>query len=64
MLTAYGAGGGASPAGIAERMVRIRTVVGPDGSGRFAEPYLRLLDELERRGWLRSDVAAYAQEHG
>jgi sugar (pentulose or hexulose) kinase len=64
VLAAYGAGGGASLADIAEQMVRIRTVVKPDGSDRFTEPYLRLLDELERRGWLPPDAAAYAREHG
>ncbi|WP_155057052.1 FGGY-family carbohydrate kinase [Streptomyces blattellae] len=62
-LAAYGTGGGTSLAGTAERMVRIRTVVDPrpDRTARFAEPYARLVDELEARGWLPSPVAAHAR---
>jgi hypothetical protein len=32
------------------------------GAGeRFREPYVRLLDELERRGWLERSVAEHAR---
>jgi hypothetical protein len=31
---------------------------------RFAVPFRRLVDELERRGWLPSEAAAHAREHG
>ncbi len=47
---------------IADRMVRIRTVVTPrpDRTTRFAEPYARLVDDLTTRGWLPPPVAAHA----
>jgi hypothetical protein len=47
-------------------MVRIRTVVEPRPGGmeRFTEPFHRLVNELERRGWLPSEVAAHARDHG
>ncbi|WP_329521303.1 FGGY-family carbohydrate kinase [Spirillospora sp. NBC_01491] len=66
VLAAYGTTEGRSPADIAESMVRIRTVVEPrpGAAERFAEPFHRLLDELERRGWLPAEQAAYAREHG
>lgn len=46
----------------AERMARIRTVVEPRPARTtlFAEPYARLVDELEKRGWLPTPVAAHA----
>lgn len=48
---------------VAARMVRVREVIEPRGdrSDRFREPYIRLVDELERRGWLDSGVAAHAR---
>lgn len=66
VLAAYGTTPDASLADVADRMVRIRTVIEPrpGRAERFAEPYDRLLDELERRGWLPPAVAAYAREHG
>ncbi len=75
VLAAYGTRGAgdtgapaevAEVAEVAEAMVRVRTVVEPrpGGGERFAEPYRRLLDELEHRGWLPAEVAAYAREHG
>jgi sugar (pentulose or hexulose) kinase len=62
-LAAYGTGGGPSLADTAERMVHIRTVVDPrpDRTVLFAEPYARLIDELEARGWLPTQVAAHAR---
>ena len=55
-----------SERGLAEtaaEMVRVREVIEPrpDGAGRFREPYVRLVDELERRGWLESGVADHAR---
>jgi sugar (pentulose or hexulose) kinase len=47
---------------VAGSMVRIREVIDPrpDRVGRFREPYLRLVDELARRGWLAPAVAQHA----
>jgi hypothetical protein len=44
-------------------MVRIREVIDPrpDHARRFREPYLRLVDELARRGWVTATVAQHAQ---
>jgi hypothetical protein len=54
---------GRDAAEVAAGMVRVRAVVEPrpDG-GRFAEPYLRFVDELERRGWLPAPTARHAKE--
>jgi hypothetical protein len=43
-------------------MVRIREVIDPrlDHTGCFREPYLRLVDELARRGWVTPTVAQHA----
>jgi sugar (pentulose or hexulose) kinase len=66
VLAAYGTGPPRPLADVAEAMVRIRTAVEPRPGGpeRFAEPYGRLIDELERRGWLPAAVATHAREHG
>ncbi|GAA2073899.1 FGGY-family carbohydrate kinase [Actinomadura alba] len=66
VLAAYGAERSSSLADVAERMVRIAATIEPrpQRAERFAEPYGRLLDELELRGWLAPAVAAYAREHG
>ena len=47
---------------VAGAMVRIREVIDPrpDHAGRFREPYLRLVDELARRGWVALTVAQHA----
>ncbi|MFC8344678.1 FGGY-family carbohydrate kinase [Streptomyces sp. NPDC057280] len=60
-LAAHGVTGDPLP-DLAERMVRVRTVVAPrpDRRGRFTEPYARLVDELAARGWLPPPVAAHA----
>ena len=49
---------------VAARMVRIREIVDPRAasSRRYDEPYLRLVDELEDRGWLGAAPAAHARE--
>ncbi|MCQ0013463.1 FGGY-family carbohydrate kinase [Actinomadura madurae] len=53
--------------GVAEaagRMVAVRTVIDPrpDRAGVFDAPYLRLVGELERRGWLPAETAGHARE--
>ena len=47
----------------ADRMVRIRTVLEPRPSrtARFVEPYARLVDELENRGWLPTPIATHTR---
>ncbi|MFJ6011572.1 FGGY-family carbohydrate kinase [Streptomyces sp. NPDC092952] len=63
ILAAYGAGGARSLQEAAGRMVRLRHVLHPH-PGRtawYTEPYLTLVDELERRGWLPGRVAAHAR---
>ncbi|WP_406459840.1 FGGY-family carbohydrate kinase [Streptomyces sp. NBC_01622] len=54
---------GASLADTADRMVRIRTVLEPRQSrtARFVEPYARLVDELENRGWLPTPIATHTR---
>ena len=46
----------------AARMVRVREVIDPRRNRVecFREPYLRFVDELERRGWLEPGVAEHA----
>lgn len=48
----------------AGRMVAVRTVIDPrpDRAGVFDAPYLRLVGELERRGWLPAETAEHARE--
>ncbi|HWF49664.1 MAG TPA: FGGY family carbohydrate kinase [Solirubrobacteraceae bacterium] len=47
----------------ARAMVRAREVIDPraDRVERFREPYVRLVGELERRGWLEPGVAEHAR---
>lgn len=54
---------GQSVRDVAKQMVRIREVIDPrpGHAARFPEPYLRLVDELARRGWLSSHVADHAR---
>ncbi|MEV0909563.1 FGGY-family carbohydrate kinase [Streptomyces hokutonensis] len=63
VLAAYGTGTGRALADVADRMVRIRTVLEPRASrtARFVEPYARLVDELETRGWLPTPVAVHTR---
>ncbi|MEU0034931.1 FGGY-family carbohydrate kinase [Streptomyces sp. NPDC006333] len=62
VLAAYGTGGAATLAEAAAPMVRVRTVLTPRPArtARFADPYARLVDVLEERGWLPAPVAAHA----
>ena len=48
---------------VADRMVRIRTLLEPRASrtARFTEPYARLVDELETRGWLPTPLATHTR---
>jgi sugar (pentulose or hexulose) kinase len=53
---------GKSLAEVAGTMVTIRETIDPrpDHHRRFCEPYLRLIDELARRGWLPAPVTEHA----
>jgi D-ribulokinase len=61
-----GSGKGAPPLSALRPMVRVRTTLEPrpEVSRRFDEPFMALVDEWERRGWLPAQTAAYAREHG
>jgi sugar (pentulose or hexulose) kinase len=63
VLAAYGTVSAASLVAAADRMVRIRTVLEPRAShtARFTEPYARLVDELESRGWLPTPLATHTR---
>ncbi|ANW20203.1 FGGY-family carbohydrate kinase [Streptomyces clavuligerus] len=61
VLAALGAGAAPTLAAAAGRMTRLRETVRPEHRGRFTEPYLALVDALERRAWLPSDLAAHAR---
>ncbi|MFB6817706.1 FGGY-family carbohydrate kinase [Streptomyces sp. NPDC056347] len=63
VLAAYGAGGARSLQAAAGRMVRLRHVLHPDPARTawYTEPYVTLVDELERRGWLPARAAAHAR---
>ena len=54
---------GRSTAEAAAEMVRLHEVIEPreDRVERFREPYVRLVDELEGRGWLDREVADHAR---
>jgi D-ribulokinase len=56
------AAGGRNVADAASAMVRIREVIDPrpQQAGRFREPYLRLVEELTRRGWVAPTLAQHA----
>lgn len=49
---------------VARDMVRIRETIEPrhGSTGRYDDSYLRLVDELEKRGWLKPVAAAHARE--
>jgi len=61
-MAVLAAAAGRKVADVACAMVRIREVIDPrpDHAGRFREPYLRLIDELARRGWVTPAVAQHA----
>ena len=48
---------------VAKQMVRIREVIDPrpDRIARFHEPYLRLVEELAHRSWVRSALLEHAR---
>lgn len=62
-MAVLAAAAGRDGADVADEMVRTRAVLEPrpDRAERFVEPYLRLVDELERRGWLRAPLARHAR---
>ncbi|MFE1404162.1 FGGY-family carbohydrate kinase [Streptomyces sp. NPDC058770] len=64
VLAAYGARAADTLAGAANRMVRLRHVLRPHPARTawYTEPYVALVDELERRGWLPGPVAAHARD--
>jgi D-ribulokinase len=53
--------GGRTVAEVAREMVHLGDTIEPRASHseRFREPYVRLVDELERRGWLDPDLASH-----
>jgi sugar (pentulose or hexulose) kinase len=57
------AGGGAAVASPVARMVRTREVIAPrtDRAPALTASYLRLVAELERRGWLGEGLASHAR---
>ena len=61
-MAVLAAADGRDVADTAVAMVRIRETLDPqpDRTRIFLEPYLRLVDELARRGWLAQNVAAHA----
>ncbi|MGB8167980.1 MAG: FGGY-family carbohydrate kinase, partial [Chthoniobacteraceae bacterium] len=61
-MAVLAASAGRPLAEVAGEMVRIREVIDPrpDRVTRFREPYLRVVDELARRGWLSTVVARHA----
>lgn len=63
VLAAYGAGAAPTLADAAGRMIGLGHVLRPDPArtARFLAPYLRMVDELERRGWLPTPVATHAR---
>jgi D-ribulokinase len=63
-LLAAAATRGRSCAEVADELCRTRAVIEPrpDRAGRFREPYLRFVAELEHRGWLPAETAAHARE--
>ena len=62
-LAAYGTGAAPTLADTADAMVRTGTTIDPRPSrtARYAEPYARLIGELESRGWLPAVVAEHAR---
>lgn len=54
---------GRSVSEVAREMIRIREVVNPrpDRTARFHEPYIRLVQELARRGWIQPALREHAE---
>jgi sugar (pentulose or hexulose) kinase len=57
------ASSGRRVAEVAAEMVHIREVIDPrpDHIGRFRVPYIRLINELEFRGWIQPNIAHHAR---
>ncbi|WP_330457846.1 FGGY family carbohydrate kinase [Streptomyces sp. NBC_00820] len=64
VLAAHGTGAAPTLAAAARAMTGPGTTVEPrpTRTARFAEPYARLVGELESRGWLPGPVAAHARD--
>ena len=62
-LAAHATGAGPTLAAVSARMAPTAATVipRPAHTARFAEPYARLVGELETRGWLPGPVAAHAR---
>jgi sugar (pentulose or hexulose) kinase len=62
-MAVLAASAGRSTAEVAAEMVQVREVIAPrpDREEHFDEPYVRLVGELEDRGWLDADVAGHAR---
>lgn len=52
-----------SVADVAHEIIRIREVIAPrpDRVARFHEPYLRMVEELARRGWIQPALREHAE---
>jgi D-ribulokinase len=61
-MAVLAASAGRHVADVAKEMVRIREVIEPrpDRAFRFREPYIRLVQELSRRGWIQSTLVKHA----
>jgi D-ribulokinase len=61
-MAVLAAASGHKVADIAAKMVRVREVIVPsqENAGQLSESFLRLVDELSRRGWLSRAVAQHA----
>jgi sugar (pentulose or hexulose) kinase len=62
VLARFGTGGGALT-DVAAEMVEVGEEIGPRAAiaGRFREPYVRLVDELQARGWLDRALADHSR---
>ena len=62
-MAVLAASAGRSTAEVAAEMVRVREVIAPrpDREQHFDEPYVRLVGELEDRGWLDASVADHSR---
>jgi hypothetical protein len=62
-MAVLAASAGRDPAEVADAMVRIRVTIDPraGSAGRFDAAYVRLVNELERRGWLGTALATHAR---
>jgi hypothetical protein len=62
-MAVLAASAGRHVAEVAAEMVRVREVIDPRPGGfeRFRMPYVQLINELERRGWLRPGTAEHAR---